>query len=232
MEGERILIVEDEKELAQVLGDYLEAEGFKAEICFDGKQGLDSFHSFNPQLALIDIMLPEIDGIELCKRIRAVSTIPIIMVTAKNGDMDKVISLGVGADDYITKPFSPLELMARVKAHLRRYVSYIPKAPEKPENNNSLVFGKLTLNKDAYAGFVEDKELSLTTKEFEILYFMCSNSNQVFSKEQLYNTIWGFNEYGDINSVAVYVKRLREKLGSYGLDYIKTVWGVGYKVSK
>lgn len=225
---QKILIVEDEKELADILGAYLEVEGFEPVVAHDGLEGLSAFYSEGPSLVLLDIMLPKKDGISICKEIREKNDVPIIMISAKSGEMDKVIALGIGADDYVTKPFSPLELVARVKANLRRY--------EQMSNKDSAVrdevaVGELILNKSTYHAAVSGKNLDLTTKEFEVLYYFASNPNQVFSKEQVYNGVWGYSKLGDDNSVTVYVKRLREKLMAHNLDYIKTVWGAGYKLS-
>jgi DNA-binding response OmpR family regulator len=225
---QKILIVEDEKELGDILGAYLEVEGFTPILSQDGEHGLNMFYQEKPVLILLDIMLPKISGIEVCKKIRENSDVPIIMVSAKSGEMDKVIALGIGADDYITKPFSPLELVARVKANLRRY--------EKSANSvcvgkERVEVGELKLNKASYSAMVNGNSLNLTTKEFEVLYFFAQNLNQVFTKEQIYNGVWGYNEHCDDSSVIVYVKRIREKLAKYNLDYIKTVWGVGYKLS-
>ena len=228
VEKQTVLIIEDEKELAEILGDYLEVEGYAVKIAFDGEVGLKLFDTCNPNIVLLDIMLPKLDGMSVCKKIRVKSEIPILMLSARSGEMDKVISLGIGADDYITKPFSPLELVARVKAHLRRY--------EKINQSsmltcNGINMGKLNLHKESYVVKFEEEEIDFTTKEFDVLYFLASNRNQVFSKEQIYEKVWGMNEFGDISSVAVYVKRIRNKLNLYDLDYIKTVWGVGYKLS-
>ena len=227
MEERPILIIEDEKELAEILGEYLAVEGFRTSIAFDGEEGMRLFGQTNPSLVILDIMLPKTDGIEVCKRIRMVSDIPILMLSAKNGEMDKVISLGIGADDYVTKPFSPLELVARVKANLRRY-----KGREKMvEVSNFLSVGKLKIRKDSYDIMIEDDKVEFTTKEFDIINFLAMHHNQVFSKEQIYEHIWGMNEYGDISCVATYITRIRRKLEENGIDYIKTVWGVGYKMS-
>lgn len=227
MEQKTILIIEDEIELAEILGDYLGIEGFKVYIAFDGEEGLKFFKSKKPELVLLDIMLPKVNGMEVCKQIRASSNIPIIMVSAKSGEMDKVISLGIGADDYVTKPFSPLELVARVKAHLRRY-----KELGQTENSSKvLTLGKLKICKESYEARIDEKIIDFTTKEFEVLYFFATHVNQVFSKEQIYEEVWGMNEFGDISSVAVYIKRIREKLNNFEVGYIKTIWGVGYKLS-
>ena len=226
--GQRVLIIEDERELAEILGEYLEVEGYKVCLAFDGIKGLELVGEFQPDLVLLDIMLPGVDGMTICKKVREMHDIPIIMLSAKNGEMDKVVCLGIGADDYVTKPFSPLELVARVKAHLRRFEKQHKVINE---SEGGIQAGRMVLNKDSYTVRIEDKAIELTTKEFEVLYFFASRVNKVFSKEQIYEDIWGMNEFGDISSVAVYVKRIREKLREYDIDYIRTVWGVGYKFS-
>lgn len=226
---QRVLIIEDEVELAEILGEYLELEGYSVKLAFEGKTGLQCVEEFHPDLVLLDIMLPILDGVTICKRIRETMDLPIIMLSAKSGEMDKVVCLGIGADDYVTKPFSPLELVARVKAHLRRYESIRKKSGEQIHTEANLRIGRLTLNKESYSVFVDSKELEFTSKEFEVLWFFASQKNQVFSKEQIYERVWGMNEYGDISSVAVYIKRIREKLKDFELEYIKTVWGAGYK---
>ncbi|MDF2984812.1 MAG: DNA-binding response regulator [Eubacterium sp.] len=220
--GQKILIVEDERELADILGAYLEVEGFTPIVAKDGKEGLSAFYENKPDLMLLDIMLPKVDGIKVCKEVRESSDIPVIMISAKSGEMDKVIALGIGADDYVTKPFSPLELIARVKAQLRRYEKSMDNSGM---NREEISTGKLSLNKAAYTADVDGQSLTLTTKEFEILFFFARNPNQVFSKEQIYEGVC------DDNSVTVYINRIREKLNKFNLDYIKTVWGAGYKFS-
>lgn len=217
--AEKILIIEDEKELAEILGEYLKVEGYEAILAPDGKEGLSLLSRCLPDLVILDIMLPGMDGMEVCRRIRQEHELPIIMLSAKSGEMDKVICLGIGADDYVTKPFSPLELVARVKAHLRRA----------EKSKRDLNTERLVLKKESYTAYADGQVLELTTKEFDMLYFLKNHENQVFSKEQLYESIWGMNEFGDISSVAVYIKRIREKLRAHSMDYIKTVWGVGYK---
>lgn len=223
----RILIVEDEKELADILGAYLEVEGFDPITAKDGQEGLKFFYEKEPSLVLLDIMLPKIDGINVCKEIREKSEIPVIMISAKSGEMDKVIALGIGADDYVTKPFSPLELVARVKAQLRRY----EKSKTSPADKDEIRIGELVLNKSYYSAAVKGEEFPLTTKEFDMLFFFAKSPNQVFSKEQIYAGVWGYTSICDDNSITVYVNRLREKLNKFELDYIKTVWGAGYKFS-
>ena len=229
----KVLMIEDEQELALILGDYLKVEGYEVRLANDGEAGLLAVWEFMPDLVLLDIMLPKCDGVSVCKKIRETMDIPIIMLSAKSGEMDKVICLGIGADDYVTKPFSPLELVARVKAHLRRAEKILQSTEDFAKNavteRKDLKAGRLKLNKDSYECYVDSVLMELTTREFEILYFFADHQNQVFSKEQIYENIWGMNEYGDISSVAVYINRLRDKLKQFQLDYIKTVWGVGYK---
>lgn len=224
---QKVLIIEDEQELAEILGEYLKTEGYEVTLAFDGKDGLDKALSGAPDLILLDIMLPEIDGITICKRVREVSDAVIIMLSAKSGEMDKVVCLGSGADDYVTKPFSPLELVARVKANLRRFGKSGDNA--KKFDSNALSAGELTLNKKSYTAKLGEKNLELTTKEFDLLYLFAENPGRVFTKEQIYDSIWGATEYGDISAVAVYINRIRAKLSEHGVSYIKTVWGVGYK---
>ncbi len=226
--GQKILIVEDEKELADILGAYLEVEGYMPIVRHDGMEGLAAFYKENPDLLLLDIMLPKRDGISVCKEIRESCDVPIIMISAKSGEMDKVIALGIGADDYVTKPFSPLELVARVKANLRRYEKMANRGISCKED---IAVGELQLHKSSYTAYVKGNNLNLTTKEFDILYYLSVNPNQVFTKEQIYSGVWGYDRLGDDNSVTVYIKRLREKLNTYQLDYIKTIWGAGYKLS-
>jgi len=225
---DKILIVEDEKELADILGAYLEVEGFDPVVALDGEAGLTAFNEKNPSLILLDIMLPKVNGIDVCKEIRERSDVPIIMISAKSGEMDKVIALGIGADDYVTKPFSPLELVARVKANLRRYNK---EQDTVKVGKEQLAIGELIMNKSSYVATVRRERLTLTTKEFDILYFFAKSPNQVFSKDQIYNNVWGYSENCDDNSVTVYVNRIRDKLAKYDLDYLKTVWGAGYKLS-
>lgn len=220
-----ILIVEDENELADILGAYLKVEGLNPVIAYDGEEGLSQFAKVNPALVLLDIMLPRLDGIEVCKKIREMSQVPIIMVSAKSQELDKVIALGSGADDYVTKPFSPMELVARVKANLRRYHNSGMNA----QREDDVVIGRLHLKKSSYSVCVDEEPTEFTTKEFEVLSFLASSPGQVFSREQIYQNVWGYEGVCDDNSVVVYIRRIREKLEKKDIDYIKTVWGVGYK---
>lgn len=224
----KVLIVDDEKELAEVLSEYLKVEGFETMVAYDGMQGLACFMEFEPDLMVLDIMLPGKNGVEVLKEIRTTSKIPVIMLSAKNGEMDKVISLGAGADDYVTKPFSPLELVARVKAHCRRYQSYYEEQASSVAAG--VCCGRIRMYPDSYETEFDGIRVELSSKEFEMLWFFVQNTNHVFSKEQLYQKIWGMNEYGDIGTVAVYIKKLRDKMNEAGFDYIKTIWGVGYKL--
>ncbi len=227
--SQKILIIEDEKELADILGEYLKVEGFEVKICNDGKAGLEYFKKEQTSLVLLDIMLPILDGITVCREIRSMSDVPVIMVSAKSGEMDKVVSLGIGADDYVTKPFSPLELVARVKAQLRRYGGNIEK--KSSDNGERICVGVLSLIPGSYEAYIDEVSLNLTTKEFEILLLFAKNPGQVFSKSQIYEQVWGYEGICDDNSVTVYINRIREKLKNRDCHYIKTVWGAGYKLA-
>ena len=227
--SQKILIIEDEKDLADILGEYLKIEGFQVEVCNDGKSGLDLFKKEHSELVLLDIMLPIMDGITVCREIRSESDVPIIMVSAKSGEMDKVVALGIGADDYVTKPFSPLELVARVKAQIRRYQSTA--SIHKEEQPELICIGALSMNRSSYDAFINKARLNLTTKEFDILALFARHPGQVFSKVQIYEQVWGYEGICDDNSVTVYINRIREKLKEYNCSYIITVWGAGYKFS-
>ncbi|WP_238483714.1 response regulator transcription factor [Anaerosporobacter faecicola] len=231
---EKILLVEDDRDLSRIIQAFLTKEGFDLVVAYDGLEGITLAREEQPQLILLDIMLPEVDGLEVCRNIRTNSIAPIIMISAKNSDMDKMISLGIGADDYLTKPFSLLELGARIKSHLRRFTTF--QSVEKNKNRESReslttckVFGNLVIDPVSYKATVEGEKIDFTAREFKLLDFITSNPNQVFSKEQLMNQVWGYAEYIDNNTITVYIGRLREKLSKYNVCYIKTVWGVGYK---
>lgn len=226
MANERILIIEDDKDISNLLRDYLTSEGYSVTCCEKGGAALSTFKSFNPDIIILDIMLPEVDGIEICRTIRNNSLVPIIMLSAKSGDIDKILSLGVGADDYITKPFSPMEVIARVKAHVRRYKTFSTPVKSNPDIKE---FGDLIIDSKSYKVTYQGKEIHFTSREFEIIDFFSQYPSQVFSKEQLYDNVWGLSGFGDLNTIAVYIKRIREKLSLYSINYIKTVWGVGYK---
>ena len=222
----RILLVDDDPNIRQLVNLYLEKEGFEVSMADRGDEALKQFRSAPPNLMLLDVMLPGMDGWQVCREVRKTSNIPIIMLTAKDETFDKVLGLELGADDYIVKPFDMKELVARIKAVIRRY-----QAPEAPEGSRELVFPGLTVNIGQYAVTFLGKELEMPPKELELLYFLASHPNQVFTREQLLEQVWGYDYFGDSRTVDVHVKRLREKLGEgeqMGWQ-IKTVWGVGYK---
>ncbi|MGL5870700.1 response regulator transcription factor [Clostridium chrysemydis] len=221
----KILIVEDDNDLAKLIKDYLRIEGYKGIIAEDGINGLQIAINEDISLVVLDIMLPKLDGITVCRKIREISNIPIIMLSAKGEEMDKILSLGVGADDYVTKPFSPMELLARIKAQLRR-AGFMD---NKTLDNDITDYGELKIYSKSYKVVLSGTEVDLTTKEFQILDYLSKNSGQVFTKEQLYDGVWGCSEFMDENTIAVYIKRLRGKLGEVGKKSIKTVWGLGYK---
>ncbi|XKE59726.1 response regulator transcription factor [Sutcliffiella horikoshii] len=227
MEENLILIVEDEPEIAELVQDYLEADGYRSILASDGLEGLDRFFQHQPMVAVLDVMLPKMDGIELCRRIRAESNIPIIIMSAKKSETDKIIGLGIGADDYVTKPFSPGELVARIKAQLRRFKHLSGQI----ENENTLKYTGLEINLKEYTVHAEGRQVELSAKEFQLLAYMAANKGQVFSKEQLLEKVWGYQHIGDTNTITVYVRKLREKieLNPSEPKFIKTVWGVGYK---
>jgi len=220
--GDMILLVEDDRDLSDVVTAYLKNEGFAVAQAYTGSEATAKAAQIEPKLILLDIMLPEMDGIEICRRIRESSHAPIIMISAKNTDMDKLLSLGMGADDYMTKPFSLPELAGRIRAHLRRYSVYGNKQKARS-------YGALSIDPKAYCAAIDGAQIPLTSKEFHLLDFISSHPGQVFSKSQLMDEIWGYSEYVDDNTIAVYVGRLREKLTQAHKPHIKTIWGVGYK---
>lgn len=219
----KILIVDDDVNISELIRLYLEKEGYEVRAVFNGIKAIEAFREFTPNLVILDIMLPGIDGWQVCREIRKVSSIPIIMLTAKGETFDKVLGLELGADDYIVKPFESKELVARVKAVLRRY-------DHKEIDVQEVVYPNLVVNKSNYTVKVNGKELELPPKELELLYFLASNPNKVFTREQLLEHVWGFDFYGDSRTVDVHVKRLREKIEAEDQKWqLKTVWGVGYK---
>ncbi len=223
-----ILVVEDEREIGELIRDYLKKEGYDVLLAFDGEEGLSLYRKENPIMVILDVMLPKIDGMEVCRLIRNESDIPILILSAKKDDIDKILGLGLGADDYVTKPFSPKELMARVKAHIRRYTRL--SSPRK-EEIGILKFGNLEIDNKSYNVYHHGKRIELPAKEFELLVFLALNPYQVFSKGQIFENVWGYNEFGDINTVTVHIRKIREKIEDDPSMpiYIKTVWGVGYK---
>ena len=224
----KILIVEDEVAIADLEKDYLELSGFEVEIENDGKSGLDRALKEDFDLFILDLMLPEVDGFEICRQIREKKNTPILMVSAKKDDIDKIRGLGLGADDYVTKPFSPSELVARVKAHLARYERLI--GSNMPENDIVEIRG-IRIDKTARRVWVNGEEKQFTTKEFDLLTFLAEHPNHVFTKEELFREIWDMESIGDIATVTVHIKKIREKieLNTTKPQYIETIWGVGYR---
>lgn len=224
----RILIVEDEISIAELEKDYLELSDYEVDIASDGETGESMALKGDYVLCILDVMLPGKDGFEICKDIRKEKNIPIIMVSAKRDDIDKIRGLGLGADDYITKPFSPSELVARVKAHLARYDRLV--ASTVPQNDVLEIRG-LKIDKTARRVFVNNEEKVFTTKEFDLLLFLASNPNKVFSKDELFRNIWDMESIGDIATVTVHIKIIREKIeyDTSKPQYIETIWGVGYR---
>ncbi|MBQ3665985.1 MAG: response regulator transcription factor [Lachnospiraceae bacterium] len=224
----RILIIEDELSIAELEKDYLEIDGFEVVLESSGDTGLATALKENFDLILLDVMLPEIDGFEICRQIREVKNTPILMVSAKKEDIDKIRGLGLGADDYITKPFSPSELVARVKAHLARYERLIGSGMQK---NDTIEIRGLKIDTTARRVFLNGEEKFFTTKEFDLLTFLAKNPNRVFSKEELFNKIWDMESVGEIATVTVHIKKIREKIeySTSKPQYIETIWGVGYR---
>lgn len=223
-----ILIIEDDKSIAELERDYLEIEGFSVDIAFTGQDGLNkALLDEKIDLVLLDLMLPGTDGYQICKEIRIKKDIPILMVSAKKEDIDKIRGLGLGADDYVVKPFSPSELVARVKAHLSRYDRLISKEIGYEE----IMIRGLRIDQGSRKVFVNNIEVILTAKEFDILTFLALHPNHVFSKEQLFEKIWGIDSLGDISTVTVHIRKIREKIETESSDpqYIETVWGAGYR---
>lgn len=224
----KILIVEDEEPIADLEKDYLENASFQVDLAIDGEQGYHLALTGKYDLIILDVMLPKMDGFTLLKKIREDQNIPILLVTAKKEDIDKIRGLGLGADDYITKPFSPGELVARVKAHLNRYQSIIE---DRDFTGDVLHIRGIKLDKTARRVFVSGQEKRLTTKEFDLLLFFMEHPNQVFTKEELFKEVWDNDYYGDIATVVVHIKKLREKIEADPVNpqYIVTVWGCGYR---
>ncbi len=225
----RVLIVEDDKQIAELERDYLQVNGFDCDIAADGESGLSMALEEEYALVILDIMLPKRDGFSVCSEIRKTKEIPIIFLSAKNEDIDKVRGLGLGADDYMTKPFSPSELVARVKTHIARYEKLVNQSSEKKPS--ILEVRELKIDKDAHRVYVCGDEVSMPVKEFELLLFLAENPNIVFSKERLFDRLWGIDAMGDVSTVTVHIQRIREKIekDSNGKKYIETVWGAGYR---
>ncbi len=223
---QKILIVDDEENICELVRLYIEKDGFDSVIAGNGNEAIAKFDSENPDLILLDIMLPGKDGWQVCREIRAKSNVPIIMLTAKGETFDKVLGLELGADDYVVKPFEPKELIARIRAVLRRSAA----VDENPQNEDELTFDGLKINQSTYEVYIDDKKVEMPPKEFELLYFLAKNTNKVFTRDQLLDEIWGYEFFGDSRTVDVHIKRIREKLDGESRNWaLKTVWGVGYK---
>ena len=224
----KILIIEDEEAIADLEKDYLELSGFEVEIEERGDAGLTKALKEDFDLIILDLMLPGVDGFEICKKIREEKDIPVIMVSAKKDDIDKIRGLGLGADDYMTKPFSPSELVARVKAHLARYERLVGSGIQE---NEIIEIRGIKIDKTARRVWVNGEEKAFTSKEFDLLTFLAQNPNQVFTKEELFSKIWDMESIGDIATVTVHIKKIREKIefNTAKPQYIETIWGVGYR---
>ncbi|MBS4192158.1 response regulator transcription factor [Bacillus sp. FJAT-49705] len=227
-----ILLVEDNIEISQLIADTLKNESFIVTAAFDGEEALALFNKNEPDLILLDLMLPKLSGTELLKKIREKSRVPILIISAKGSDLDKALGLGFGADDYISKPFSMIELTARVHAAIRRSTEYLPQ--DSNSCQNSLNYKDITLDMHSFAVNIGDKNVQLTSKEFQILKLFMTNQSRVFTKEQIYHLIWEDDYYGNENVINVHIRRLREKIevDPSNPQFIKTIWGIGYKLGE
>ncbi|MBQ8199416.1 MAG: response regulator transcription factor [Lachnospiraceae bacterium] len=225
---QKILIVDDDENIAELISLYLTKECFETMIVYDGESALNAFETFKPNLILLDLMLPGIDGYQVCREIRSSSQTPIIMLSAKGEVFDKVLGLELGADDYMEKPFDTKELVARVKAVLRRFKAG-SSVPEENSNSKKVDYPDLTINLTNYSVVYKGKVVEMPPKELELLYFLAASPNQVFTREQLLDQIWGYEYIGDTRTVDVHIKRLREKICDHQNWRLSTVWGIGYK---
>lgn len=233
MEQRKILIIEDDVNISSLERDYLEANGYEIQAEYNGNDGLQAALTGDFSCIIVDIMLPGIDGFEICRSIRKSKDVPIIMVTAKKEDIDKIRGLGLGADDYIVKPFSPSELVARVSAHINRYERLVSKVAtvQSEKDTNIVEIGGLKIEKLARRAYIDGTEIILSNKEFDLLLFLASNPNVVFSRDQLLDKIWGIDSFGETSTVTVHINKLREKIEKdmSKPEYIETVWGAGYR---
>ena len=226
---QKILIVDDDENIAELISMYLEKECFDTRMVYDGESALESFRTYSPNLILLDLMLPGIDGYQVCREIRKSSQVPIIMLSAKGEVFDKVLGLELGADDYIIKPFDAKEMVARVKAVLRRFPAVPAAAAAADSEIKSISYPGIVINLTNYSLTCDGNDVEMPPKELELLYFLASNPNQVFTREQLLDHIWSYDYTGDTRTVDVHIKRLREKLGDHAAWALSTVWGIGYK---
>ena len=229
--SKKILIIEDDESILQLERDYLEANGFTVFCAQDGRDGLEKALNEEYDLLILDIMLPEIDGLDICKSVRKESNVPILLVSARRDDIDKIKGLGFGADDYIVKPFSPSELVARVIAHISRYERLT--GAVKPEHE-TIEIDSMKIDKKARRVFVNDIEIGFTNKEFELLTYLAENPDTIFSKEELFEKIWQYDPIGETSTVTVHINRIRDKLfaADKSFKYVNTVWGKGYRFNK
>ncbi len=233
----KVLIVDDDASIIEVLRLYFEKEGYAVSVCMQGDKALSTFHASNPDIVILDLMLPGMDGYDVCREIRKNSNTPIIMLTARTDALDKIIGLELGADDYVAKPFEPKELLARVKAVLRRCEKRDTVAAVKEDVSDSksleiITYPGFSVDKAKYVVTVDGEEIYMPPKELELLFFLASNPNRVFTREQLLENVWGYDFYGESRTVDVHVKRIREKIEAHGINEgwsIRTVWSVGYK---
>jgi len=224
---QHILIADDNKDITDILSTYSRMEGFEPVVAKDGEEAIRLFTQYNPEVVLLDVMMPKEDGYEVCRKIRSKSNVPVILITARGEDFDKIMGLDIGADDYIVKPFSPREVMARVRAVLRR----MTKSEKDSKSGNVLKICDLEINLDEYSLHIGDKKIQLTKKEIETMWTLASNPNKVFTRDNLLDSLWGFDYFGDSRTVDSHIKRLRAKLDvvEHPSWTIKTIWGVGYK---
>lgn len=216
---DKVLIIDDDRHICKILKDYFEFDNFEVVLAYDGKDGLEKVASEKPDIIILDIMLPNFDGWEVCQRLRSQNNIPIIMLSAKTKEVDRITGLELGADDYVTKPFSPKELVLRAKTILKRT----------KKKKDIIKFPQLIIDKTSRQVKASEKKIDLTPKEFDLLWSLVSSNKKVFTRDELLKRIWGYNYFGDIRTVDTHIKSLRNKLGDPGASYIKTVWGVGYK---
>lgn len=233
MEEVNILVVDDDKEIAELVEIYLVSDGYHVFKANSAKDGLEILKTQNIQLAILDVMMPEMDGLSMCKIIREESMIPIIFLSAKSADLDKIVGLSTGADDYLVKPFNPLELTARVKAQLRRFTKFNPQK-EGTKETSEIILDHLTINKDNHVVMAYGRDVKLTPIEFDILYLLASNVGRVFGTDEIFERVWNEKMFEANNTVMVHIRRLREKIEEdpRNAQIIKTVWGVGYKIEK
>ena len=219
-----MLIADDNRQITSILEEYAKKEGYEVKIAYNGRQALEAFNTYKPDIVLLDVMMPIIDGFEVCREIRKVSNVPVIMITARGEDFERIMGLDIGADDYIVKPFSPGEVMARVRAVMRRIGA-------DSVSSQLFIYDNLRINMEDYMVTIDNNNVSLTKKEIEILWTLAVNKNKVFTRDNLLNSLWGYDYYGDSRTVDSHIKRLRSKIDNFNHENweIKTIWGVGYK---